>query len=246
MAEKKTPAQERSSNRRSEAQKARWAEEAKRKREAELAVIEQRWKMARARFETEPRETLAALAVELGISRQRLSAKAIEQGWKKAMDSTALAHAANMAADSRPVDMAPTLDAAPPPPIPPHPTRPPRDDSTPPDRLLPANPGADLHTQAANDAVDQRAELVVRQRGEWKVVGGLLQEAVSKRDNERAKLAERVARSLNIKQLGERRAWGLDLPVDPTPGALGQATVIVKVLREGAPPVMIEDEDDDA
>ena len=43
----------------------------------------------------------------------------------------------------------------------------------------------------------------------------------------------------------ERKAWGLDLPEAPPPGAPMQATVRVLVQREGMPPVHTLDEDDD-
>ncbi|EPD5623964.1 terminase gpP N-terminus-related DNA-binding protein [Klebsiella pneumoniae] len=59
-------------------------------------------------------------------------------------------------------------------------------------------------------AVDERAELLVRHRREWQVTRALLAEAVRERSNDKAKMAKVVAETTAITQKGERLAWGLD------------------------------------
>lgn len=213
----------------------------KRRRENEASeLIRKRYAMARARYETDPKETQAALARELGISRQALNQVVREQGWVKALDGGGLAQAANVAADRTvPEEVKDLLG-----PIPPHPTRAPRPEPAP-DKLLPPATMPDMTPEATALAVNARADVLGRHRREWGVVRGLLQEAVSKRDGERVKLALRSAQTLRLAQEGERKAWGLDMPEAPPPGAPMQATVRVLVQREGAPPVHTLDEDDD-
>lgn len=69
-----------------------------------------------------------------------------------------------------------------------------------------------LAATRADAAVDERAELIARHRQQWRLIDGLVAEAVRSRDLQAAKLAETVCRTISGKQLGERRAWGLDLP----------------------------------
>ena len=217
------------------------SEAQKRRRENEAAeLIRKRYAMARARYETDPKETQAALARELGVSRQALNQVAREEGWVKALDGGGLAQAANVAADRTiPEEVKDLLG-----PIPPHPTRPPRPEPAP-DKLMPPATMPDMTPEATALAVNARADVLGRHRREWGVVRGLLQEAVSKRDGERVKLALRSAQTLRLAQEGERKAWGLDLPEAPLPGAPMQATVRVLVQREGAPPVHTLDDEDD-
>lgn len=70
-------------------------------------------------------------------------------------------------------------------------------------------------------AVDERAALLENHRRAWRVVEGLTSEAIRKRDAAGAKLAETVAKTIAIKQRGERLAWGLD-------AGEGQHTVIIE------------------
>ncbi|MDV7210780.1 hypothetical protein [Azotobacter beijerinckii] len=59
-------------------------------------------------------------------------------------------------------------------------------------------------------AVDERAELIARHRQQWRLVDGLVAEAVRGRDLQAAKLAETICRTISGKQVGERKAYGLD------------------------------------
>lgn len=76
--------------------------------------------------------------------------------------------------------------------------------------------------QAARlESEDLRAEVLIRHRTEWKNVAVLRQEALviraSNPDNAftKAKLAKITAEMTMIQQIGERKAWGLDVIVDP-------------------------------
>lgn len=73
--------------------------------------------------------------------------------------------------------------------------------------------------QLSNDeAVDTRAEVVVRHRKEWDVVGQLMNEALEKRHVDpadsfsRCKIAKITAETISLRQAGERKAWNLDVP----------------------------------
>lgn len=77
-----------------------------------------------------------------------------------------------------------------------------------------------------DEAVAQRAELITRHRAEWRIIGALINESVKGRDIERAKLSETLARSMKLKQDGERKAWGIDTGPD------GQTKIQVVIERE--------------
>lgn len=64
-------------------------------------------------------------------------------------------------------------------------------------------------------AVDERAALLSGHRKQWRVVEGLVAEAVRKRDLPAARLAEVISRTINTKQQGERKAWGLEASEPP-------------------------------
>ena len=80
---------------------------------------------------------------------------------------------------------------------------------------------------AREESEDKRAEVIARHRQEWQQVAGLRQEAVRARhtrDNpagsfqdafDKAKLAKITAEATAIQQAGERKAWGLDIVMDP-------------------------------
>lgn len=75
---------------------------------------------------------------------------------------------------------------------------------------------------AAIDAeAEKRAAIVQRHRQEWVQVGALRQEALQVRQHDpdlafnRAKLAKITAEMTKIQQDGERKAWGLDVIIDP-------------------------------
>lgn len=76
-------------------------------------------------------------------------------------------------------------------------------------------------------AVDERAELIAKHRQQWRLVDGLVAEAVRGRDLQAAKLAETICKTVGAKQLGERKAWGLDNA--DTPAGEQQVIVIERV-----------------
>lgn len=67
-----------------------------------------------------------------------------------------------------------------------------------------------LAATAENVAIDERAQLLASHRKQWKIVDGLVAEAVRSRDLNAAKLADTVCRTIGNKQAGERKAWGLE------------------------------------
>ena len=76
--------------------------------------------------------------------------------------------------------------------------------------------------QASNDeAVDKRAEVGARHRIEWQQVGVLRQEALAKRHTDpvealnRLKVAKITAEITTLQQAGERKAWGMEVMIDP-------------------------------
>ena len=64
---------------------------------------------------------------------------------------------------------------------------------------------------AALDAeAEKRVAVVARHRKEWDGHTALIDAAIANQNFELAKLAKITAETLNIRQAGERRAWGLD------------------------------------
>ncbi len=59
-------------------------------------------------------------------------------------------------------------------------------------------------------AIDERADLLVRHRREWQLSRVLMAEAVRERSTDKAKMAKVIAETTSITQKGERLAWGLD------------------------------------
>lgn len=89
-------------------------------------------------------------------------------------------------------------------------------------------PSPDVEQSAREDAENLRAKVLARHRKEWEQVAQLRQEAVKRRHHavenptgdtkeafEKAKLAKITAEMTAIQQHGERKAWGLDIVVDP-------------------------------
>jgi len=81
--------------------------------------------------------------------------------------------------------------------------------------------GAALAALAREESENARAEVIARHRSEWGVIGELVDEALQGRAADpveafnRAKLAKISAETLAIRQQGERKAWGLDMPELP-------------------------------
>lgn len=173
--------------------------------------------------------TYEALGERIGQSRATVFKYAKRNGWEKLTNAADLAKKASAAADrvavsareSASVDGNGNTDgnndvsignAQPP------------KRSTAADRKAAVQPSTEEVQQAA---VAMRADIIERHRKEWSVSRGLVGEAVSKRDFDRAKLAKITSETLKIIQDGERKAWGLDAadPADKT---------VVVIERSGA------------
>ena len=78
-----------------------------------------------------------------------------------------------------------------------------------------------LAQAAREDSENKRAEVVARHRTEWRNVAALRQEALNIRVSDpngamlKAKFAKVIAEATSIQQTGERKAWGLDILMDP-------------------------------
>ncbi|HHL3341405.1 TPA: hypothetical protein ACQ5TD_004876 [Klebsiella pneumoniae] len=141
---------------------------------------------SRLMYESTPR-TLAEVAKEFGLSTRTVKRySTADGGWRK-MVSPGISRRAHEAADK----VAETVDSLP--------------ENTTPERKAEA-----LAAAAENVAIDERAQLLASHRKQWKIVDGLVAEAVRSRDLNAAKLADTVCRTIGNKQAGERKAWGLE------------------------------------
>ncbi|RON06231.1 hypothetical protein [Pseudomonas brassicacearum] len=150
---------------------------------------------ARCLYESTPSSTFESVASEFGVSARTLKRWAsADGGWRK-LDSPLLTTRAHAAADRAKAVIA----------------------GTPPEQKEAQE--AALAELRADVAVDERAQLLVKHRKQWAIVDGLVAEAVRGRNQTAAKLAEIVARTITLKQTGERKAWGMDGP-SPTAGTV--------------------------
>lgn len=82
-----------------------------------------------------------------------------------------------------------------------------------------------LAATAESVAIDERANVIAKHRKEWGVVNGLIAVAVRSRKLDDAKLAESLCKTIAGKQVGERKAWGLE-------AGDGDQKFTVTILRE--------------
>ena len=74
---------------------------------------------------------------------------------------------------------------------------------------------------ARQDSENKRAEVIARHRHEWVQIAGLRQEALVLRQSDPVRCSERLkqtkmaAEITALQQAGERKAWGLDILIDP-------------------------------
>lgn len=183
------------------------------------------WAAARALWEADPTMTYEALGERIGQSRATVFKYAKRNGWEKLTNAAELAKKASAAADRVAVasreDGNGNADGNEPVSI---------GNAQPPKRSVTAEHKAAVQPsteEVQQAAVAMRADIIERHRKEWSVSRGLVGEAVSKRDFERAKLAKITSETLKIIQDGERKAWGLDAadPADKT---------VVVIERSGA------------
>lgn len=175
------------------------------------------WVKARAEFEREPLATFASVGAAVGVSKQRVAAKAKEEGWRKKADMTEIAAAAQRQADARYVPPAPGEQMG-------HAT--PR----------PTDPAGRAEIAAEQKAVDMRADVTLRHRMPWPAMGAKLLNAVQQKDWPAVKGLKTGAEALLVIQTGERKAWGMvDAGGESTPGSTVAGTMRVIVEREVVP-----------
>lgn len=158
------------------------------------------WAAIRIEWEGEPTATFSGLANKHGVEVSNVSRKCAKEGWTKTGQLASINEAAQRKADSR-CDSDGNANA--------RQTQRPRN-------------AADLATR--DESIDLRAEVLERHRREWseletfrKVALKAMKDAHDAGDKEGwqiAKLAADTAsaniRALEVKQQGERRAWGLE------------------------------------
>lgn len=80
---------------------------------------------------------------------------------------------------------------------------------------------AALVQASREESEDKRAEVTARHRNEWRQVAVLRQESLALRNSnpslamDKARLAKISAEITTLQQAGERKAWGLDVIIDP-------------------------------
>lgn len=170
--------------------------------------VEQR-AAARALYESRPGQTITAVAEETGIPEGTLRRWKAEDKWQPAHKTMPdLAGRAGQLANTFKVKMSelgkPLSDEV---------------------------AAAEVAKEVSNqEAIDVRAGVLDRHRKEWGAPRKLIYEAVQKRDFELAKLAKITSETLQIVQVGECRAFGLD---HAARGGTGGTVVVVE--REALP-----------
>jgi transposase-like protein len=77
---------------------------------------------------------------------------------------------------------------------------------------------------------DRRAAVALRHRTEWDSHQTIIDQALTDRDFELAKLAKITAETLRIRQDSERKAWGLETTTKPEPAT----TPVFVIARENS------------
>lgn len=137
---------------------------------------------AKALYES-GRKTVKQIAVEIGTSSRTVERWARADSWKRVQNTPELSERAHRVA-SRLAQI--------------------------PEDAQPEERQQAVEAVTEQQAIDERAALLVRHRREWQVSRALLAEAVRERSNDKAKMAKVVAETTAITQRGERQAWGLD------------------------------------
>lgn len=164
---------------------------------------------ARALYESRPGMTITAVAEETGLPEGTLRRWKMEDQWQPAHKTMPdLAGRAGQLANTFKVKMSelgkPLSDEV---------------------------AAAEVAKEVSNqEAIDVRAGVLDRHRKEWGAPRKLIYEAVQKRDFELAKLAKITSETLQIVQVGECRAFGLD---HAARGGTGGTVVVVE--REALP-----------
>lgn len=162
------------------------------------------WRIARLRWETDPTVSGSDIARELDVSRNAVSLRIKKEQWARVGVPADLAR---RAADRADIDTArAALEQQ----------RAQRSENQK-AALVEAIEAAEAGREEL--AVDLRATVIMRHRGELGECRTLVEEAIKKRDFELAKLGKITAEAKVIIQNAERKAWGLDVEeksTDPT------------------------------
>lgn len=137
---------------------------------------------ARALYES-GRMTIRQVAAEIGVSSRTVERWSATDGWARVKNTPELSERAHRVA-SRLAEI--------------------------PEDAKPEERRKVVDAVTEQQAVDERAALLVRHRREWQYPRALLVEAIKGRDTEKAKIAKAAAETTRIIQSGERLAWGLD------------------------------------
>lgn len=161
-------------------------------------LTEDQWAAIRIEWEGEPRVTMTELAERFGVNKSALSRKAKNEGWQKRGQLPSINEAAQRKADARfDVDGNSTSTQ---------------------------REGTAVDLASRSESEDVRAAVLVRHRSEWSELELYRRHALEAMDKAKtegnreewtiAKTAAETAKSnlsaLQIKQDGERKAWGMD------------------------------------
>lgn len=175
-----------------------------------MRIDDDLWKVIRYEWETDHEITLRALAERHGINFSTISKKAKTEGWKRLKTLSEINELAHKKADALAALVSPSSTTEP-------------IEST----KSTGNQQTDRRVEIIrqSESVDIRAEINARHRDEWLELEGFRKTALLAMKNAHksgnkdgwaiAKTAADTAKSnmavLEIKQNGERRAWGLDV-----------------------------------
>lgn len=177
-------------------------------------VADDDWKRARLRWELTPNLSFGEIAKDLGVSRQRVYARATSEGWERAATLGAISQRAHRRADVVSQDVPGMAKPAPKP-------RAPKPAAPDPAPASPEPTAFQTERQAVEEQeVELRARVLARHRKEWVIPRRLTYLAARNRDQEMAKTAKYIAETTRLVQEGERKAYGLDIGDDGPTGGL--------------------------
>ena len=190
----------------------------------------QNWKIARARWESEPKCSYSDLTELLGITKQNVFKRAKKEGWQKKLNLSNLRERAHAVADrkssiasrNRPKEALRGDDLQNPNGLPSaeqvfYPEPPPLKEKTP-EQIAVAEEDA---------AGDVRAQVLKKHRDEWPAIRATLYKAIKQSDDKLVRTVKSAAETMKIIQEGERKAWGLDV------GDVAEAFKVVIERTEG-------------
>lgn len=188
------------------------------KGDAKRKLSDEQWKAIRASWEYDPdeptfNEAAGRAGKKFGFtppSKSTIDSRAKTEGWERRGNLNGI-----NAAAQRKADALTGADGN-------------RTQSDAPNGHVSSASDAKLDQAAREESEDKRAQVLARHREEWAQSAVLRQEAVAVRHHPtknptgdtaaaivKAKFAKLIAETTHIQQVGERKAWGLDVVVDP-------------------------------